>query len=157
MLITVRGVKNEKIKRKEIIFAANFFGNLLMKRLHKKLNIDFKFVSLSDSVNGYCHVYDDDPRPKWFEIELRRGMDRDNIISTMAHEMVHIKQFARRELIDLDTRELPKYMGERFNTEKISYWDQPWEIEAFGREVGLVTRYRTCLSEDKKLYKRLTT
>jgi hypothetical protein len=51
--------------------------------------------------------------------------------------MVHVKQYARRELHPADD----VWMGKTYNPKKISYWDLPWEIEAHGREIGLFIRY----------------
>lgn len=48
-----------------------------------------------------------------------------NWISNLAHEMVHVKQFARGELDPNMTRwKSNRYVGD------IEYWDQPWEKEA---------------------------
>ena len=48
-----------------------------------------------------------------------------NWLSTLAHEMVHVKQFAKGELDSALTQwKSNKYCG------NIDYWDQPWEKEA---------------------------
>tara|TARA_B110000977_G_scaffold45737_1_gene62164 strand:- start:423 stop:842 length:420 start_codon:yes stop_codon:yes gene_type:complete len=48
-----------------------------------------------------------------------------NWLSTLAHEMVHVRQFARKELdAQLTQWKSNKYCGD------IEYWDQPWEKEA---------------------------
>ena len=50
--------------------------------------------------------------------------------------MVHVKQYARKELKqDYD------WLGKTYSPKKVSYWDQPWEIEAHGRETGLFVRW----------------
>jgi hypothetical protein len=59
--------------------------------------------------------------------------------------MVHVKQYARRELHP--SKEA--WLGKTINPKKVSYWDLPWEIEAHGREVGLFVRY----CEENKLGK----
>ena len=51
--------------------------------------------------------------------------------------MVHVKQYARRELDP--NKEV--WMGKTYNPKDVNYWDLPWEIEAHGREVGLFVRY----------------
>lgn len=76
---------------------------------------------------------------KVFELELNSR--KDTIYRTLAHEFVHIKQYIRKELIDLDNGEVI-WNGEKFQAlNNDSYWDAPWEIEAYGKELGLVTRY----------------
>jgi hypothetical protein len=64
-------------------------------------------------------------------------------LETVAHEMVHVKQYARRELHPVYNM----WCGKTYNPEKVSYWDLPWEIEAHGREVGLFIRW----TEENKL------
>ena len=48
-----------------------------------------------------------------------------NWLSTLAHEMVHVKQFARGEM-DFG---LSRWKSNNY-CENIEYWDQPWEKEA---------------------------
>ena len=48
-----------------------------------------------------------------------------NWLSTLAHEMVHVKQFAKGEMdMGLTRWKSNNYCGD------IDYWDQPWEKEA---------------------------
>jgi hypothetical protein len=35
----------------------------------------------------------------------------------------------------------------KVDTTKVNYWDQPWEIEAHGRAIGLVVQW----SQDRKI------
>ena len=57
--------------------------------------------------------------------------------------MVHVKQWARGELKDvMKGYSLCKWKGKVFDTDKVEYYDAPWEIEAFGREYGLYIRWR---------------
>ena len=66
-------------------------------------------------------------------------MPMRKLLETIAHEMVHVKQYARGEL----------YQGIRVNKYRwqgkwvgnMDYWDEPWEIEAHGREAGLFIRW----------------
>lgn len=48
-----------------------------------------------------------------------------NWLSTLAHEMVHVKQFAKGELDSA----LTQWKSNKY-CENIDYWDQPWEKEA---------------------------
>jgi hypothetical protein len=59
------------------------------------------------------------------------------MLETLAHEMVHVKQFARRELHPAND----EWYGKTYNPKKVDYWDLPWEIEAHGRETGLFIRW----------------
>jgi hypothetical protein len=66
---------------------------------------------------------------------------------TVAHEMVHVKQYARREITDYvhsnGVASKAKYWKwkDRMVSDATDYWDLPWEIEANGRECGLFIRW----------------
>jgi hypothetical protein len=66
---------------------------------------------------------------------------RKTMLLTLAHEMTHVKQFARRELIEIKADVLFKWYGEVFGDE-VHYYETPWEIEAHGREIGLYYLWR---------------
>jgi hypothetical protein len=61
------------------------------------------------------------------------------MLETVAHEMVHVKQYARKELVDQDMDGVC-FLGKKINPD-VEYWDKPYEIEAHGREVGLFIRW----------------
>ena len=97
------------------------------------LDITIKLNSPKDAI-GYCLETENN---RTFEIEIDRSQKLRPLLETVAHEMVHVKQFARREMHpSMDT-----WYGKTYNPKKVSYWDLPWEIEAHGREVGLFVRW----------------
>lgn len=51
--------------------------------------------------------------------------------STLAHEMTHVKQFAKGHFQIVDGKYFWK--GKRV-TKRVKYLDQPWEVEAFSRQ-----------------------
>ncbi len=58
----------------------------------------------------------------------------ENLFSTLAHEMVHVKQYAKGQLKTVSRRDGTKsfkWLGRRVNKD---YFDCPWELEAFSRE-----------------------
>ena len=113
------------------------------EKLMPKMNLDIT-VNLCKPTGamGYCCETDDN---RTFELEIDRTQPLRQLLETVAHEMVHVKQYARRELNP--NKEV--WLGKTYNPKKVSYWDLPWEIEAHGREVGLFVRY----CEDNKLAK----
>jgi|TARA_B110000977_G_C10777150_1_gene377099 hypothetical protein len=128
--ITVTGGKSNQRKYVESI--AEFCIETLMPRM-KTLDISIKLCTPKGAM-GYCLELEDN---RTFEIELDRSLSHRKLLETIAHEMVHVKQYARRELNP--TTEV--WMGKTYNPKKVSYWDLPWEIEAHGREVGLFIRW----------------
>ena len=130
MIIDVVG--GTKVQRKHAKSMVKFCVETLMPKM-ETLDIEVKLCKL-DNALGYCLETDD---KRTFEIEIHKTQSLRKMLETVAHEMVHVKQYARRELHPADD----VWMGKTYNPKKISYWDLPWEIEAHGREVGLFVRY----------------
>ena len=63
--------------------------------------------------------------------------------------MVHVKQFAKGEMVDLARADKIRWCGKMFEEKDSNYYDYPWEIEAHGRECGLFVRW----AQAKKLSK----
>ena len=129
-MITVIGGK--EYQRKHVESMVNFCITKLMPRM-KTLDITVKLCSPKGAL-GYCLELDTN---REFEIEIDRTQPLRLLLETVAHEMVHVKQYARRELHP----STDKWMGKTYNPKKVSYWDLPWEIEAHGRETGLFVRW----------------
>jgi hypothetical protein len=51
--------------------------------------------------------------------------------------MTHIKQYAYNETNETLTR----WKGVKVDSDNVDYWAQPWEVEAFGTEAGLFTKF----------------
>lgn len=80
--------------------------------------------------------------PQWFEIELNSRYRGYTVYHTLAHEMVHVRQWARGDLKDgPEGRVLWKKRVRVWDTEAFSYWDSPWEVEARGLEQSLYQRF----------------
>lgn len=92
-------------------------------------NIEICFKRMTNDANyGYaCHLEDND-----YEVEIKRSLRMREMLTTLAHELVHVKQYVKGEM--------PK------NITAGDYWDRPHEIEAHGRETGLFIRW--CESEN---------
>lgn len=84
---------------------------------------------------------DDSYRPRYFTIEIDKGLDDRMFLLTSMHEMVHVKQYATGEYKQYTRPEgMHRWQSQKFYHEP-DYWDQPWEIEAHGREKGLAVRF----------------
>lgn len=139
-----------KKKASELRAACEFFAHQLMDpRMVRNLNIDIERTPKND-VQGECVDEDGVRNPRWFTINLRDGSGDENIIQTLAHEMVHVKQHAKNELqsgVMVAARGglkmTSRWKGEIWKPKgkEDQYWDAPWEIEAYGREVGLFQRW----------------
>ena len=67
-----------------------------------------------------------------FEVILRQDLlkDIEELILTVTHECIHIKQYLRKELKDINVDE-KIWRGELYNTRDTYYKDCPWEQEAY--------------------------
>ena len=86
--------------------AALYYGEVLLgKRMAKNIYLDIKLtkdLKKKEGAYGFCHIIDDSlSRPREFMIELDASMRYkfDQILTWLAHEMVHLKQFVRGELV----------------------------------------------------------
>jgi hypothetical protein len=130
MFITVTGGKPNQ--RKYVESMVEFCINTLMPRM-KTLDITVRLCTPKGAM-GYCLELDN---KREFDIEIDRTQPMRKMLETLAHEMVHVKQFARRELHPAND----EWYGKTYNPKKVDYWDLPWEIEAHGRETGLFIRW----------------
>lgn len=138
MKVVVSGC-NDPILEQELITAAKFFGrSLLSKQMYKYIHLDIELVSKINDLGNCCITYYNDwYKAREFEIQLRKKRSLKNTLITLAHEMVHVKQFAKGELND----DQNKWKGEFVDSDNISYFELPWEIEATSLEHILYTMY----------------
>ena len=125
--VNVSGGQPYQIKRVESI--VHYCIAKLMPRM-QTLDIDIKLTNLKGKAYGYCLSLD----KRTFELEIEKKLNLKTLLTTVAHEMVHVKQYARAELTE------GTWQGKLINP-KQSYWDRGYEIEAHGREYGLFVRW----------------
>jgi hypothetical protein len=130
MYITVNGGKAHQ--RKHVQTMVEFCIETLMPRM-RTLEITVNLCKPTGAL-GYCLELDN---KREFELEVDKTQSMRKLLETVAHEMVHVKQYARREM----NPHSDDWLGKTYNPKKVSYWDLPWEIEAHGREVGLFIRW----------------
>ena len=117
---------------------AEFYAEVLLgKRMTKYIYVDLKLtkdLKKKEKAYGFCYPIDDNlNRPREFQIELDASMrhNLEQILTWLAHEMVHLKQFVRGELCDYETGRV-QWKSRSFG--KVHYDDQPWEKEAYRLE-----------------------
>ena len=98
----------------------------------RTLTIEVKIKPLKGAM-GYCLNTDDN---KTFELEINKGMSLFDLISTICHEMVHVKQYYRREMRVVGNNELIMWKTKAIK-DGVDYMDLPWEKEAFKKECKL--------------------
>ena len=143
MLLKTVG-KPKKVPLKLCKDAVKCYGKTLLgERLYHKVEvtIEFKSEDLGKDVYGYCDWNDENFKSRDFTITVDPTLGKRNMLLVLAHEMVHVKQYAKGEMRDYVRMNKVRFKGKVYNDKKMSYWDFPWEIEAHGREKGLYYRF----------------
>ena len=125
---------------------AKFFD---VKDLDKYISVDVDFTDLD--VEGHCIDAGDGE----FSIEIKKDLPMREKMIVLMHELVHMKQHIAGELefggiiIGQDglKRKTTTWRGAEFDEEGTDYFDRPWEIEAFGRQLGLFIRWVESIDE----------
>lgn len=139
---------NDSLESKEIRKAVKFYIDLLLTpRQQKNLKLTITMENLP--YKAYMEWLDKPVKPKEFRIVLNKKNRRRESLLSLAHEMVHLKQYVVGELSDATLRSNAKWKKEELNEEEIHYYDLPYEIEAFGRERGLYIRFLESLSKER--------
>lgn len=140
MQISIKG--GTKSQQKYVRSITTFCIEQLMPRLHSlELNIRLRDFGKDDTY-GYCLATDDadQARPREFNIDINCRVKLRLMLETVAHELVHVKQFARGELYQSSVTMKHRWQGKWYKRTP-SYWNQLWEIEAHGRELGLFIQW----------------
>lgn len=106
---------------------------------------------------GSCGPKEIVDRPKEFDIEIDADLSQRRVLQTIAHELVHVRQYATGHLKEYNRNCDVKWKGERFEEKQTSgdeYWFTPWEIEAYGVEVGLYTLLKKHLRKERRKMKK---
>ena len=154
MIITVKGAKDKQLtymlKLATNSFAKNLFSLQMIRHLEIRIRIEDKL-----DAGAYCDYIGDRYPPRIFLIDIHRTSKKIHMFSALAHEMVHVKQLAKGEMKDrlLKTKYYTLWRGETYSND-VSYWDQPWEIEAYGLQESLVAKFLMEHDQFKNLRQR---
>ena len=125
------GLQTSKTKNRNLRLWADVVVEIkLIKDLFRK-----------EECKGDCTWTDDRENPLEFEMRLDSSMNVPSLLMGVTHEMVHVKQYLTGEMVDTERWDICLWQGTRINCEKIEYFEQPWEIEAYGREAGLLDKF----------------
>ena len=117
----------------------------------KNLNVTVVFkkdLFKEDGIYGSCIWEDEHFRPHEFTIEMDPDQKLHVLLNCFAHELVHVKQWTKGEYYQsLKNSKVYFFNKKAIDTNKVGYWDQPWEIEAHGRAIGLIIQW----AKDRKI------
>ena len=123
-------------------------------RLRKNISIDVHLKHHAEGGEAMMSEYANPRRPREFKFIVdhhraeiddygRKRSDTEwghNILKTLAHELVHVKQYVLGELKPVNNGFVFKKTLYSPNN-LLEYFDQPFEIEAYGREKGLLVSF----------------
>ena len=97
------------------------------------IEVVFRTFSKKENAVGFCGMTDNN---RTFEIEIDSKMGINELVTTICHEMVHVKQYARNEMNDGIVKGRARWKTKTI-PEDTNYWDLPWEKEAYRMEKKL--------------------
>tara|TARA_E500000318_G_scaffold110618_1_gene126598 strand:- start:4974 stop:5402 length:429 start_codon:yes stop_codon:yes gene_type:complete len=122
-LIEVIGGK--KSQRELAFKVIDFMIKKLMPKF-RTLDITVQIKSIPDKDNAWGLIEIQDSNRE-FIIEVEKSLSLYNFVTSLIHEMIHVKQYVRKELTDEGHNVF--WNGEDFS--KVAYSKQPWEQEAY--------------------------
>lgn len=88
----------------------------------------------------------------YYVIHLKPNKDRDYLINTVCHELIHVKQYRLEEMVEDEYDGcLVTFNGVAYNKEEMNYQDYPWEVEAWNNESVVYNDWHSA-SESNSFY-----
>lgn len=119
-----------------------FYDTILSVGLDE-VGIQFQSVSISKLSDGAKSQFDGQLKAhlryfgNFFYLFID-DMDKEEAITVISHEIIHIQQYLNQDLIYEEDQLIWK--GEEIDLNSKEYERRPWEIEAFDREGDLASR-----------------
>ena len=132
-------------KQRDLVESMAVFAayKLMREKLADSIELDIELsrkLYKEDGNIGDVIWEDKNHRPKQYSMRIDNSVKMRRILETVAHEMVHVSQFATGRWVEMYKTKSTKWEG-KILKKVPEYWDRPWEIEAHGREVGLFLQW----------------
>lgn len=143
-----------------ILYVDSDYESEFVNHIHKVINFMYPRVSggigditvevstdydIDPSVcTGFCTPEVADGTPDTFEIELAPSIDLDTLTKTLIHEMIHVGQYLRGDLVQGHNSHdgLFEINWKGITHTGIQYTSRPWEIEADELESQMYEEYK---------------
>jgi len=123
--MNIKGKINSKIKS-----AMQYFADcLISKQLQRHITIQITFVRDTENY-GEVEITDYNSKglPRDFTLFIDKNISEEEQIRTIAHELVHVKQYLYKEL----NEQMTMWRGKKVSEEQFeNYFERPWEKEAY--------------------------
>ena len=129
-LITVEGGKK---KQRQIV--EDVVSYMIQRQMPRMKTLDIHVILKKiDDAYGYCMSESN----REFEIEVDKRLRKNQFISTVIHEMVHVWQYATKQLTQKGCKEF--WRGKDYTD--AYYSNQPWERQALRMEKQLLKEFK---------------
>ena len=121
-----------KAQRERVLDVMAFCVDELLPRYRSlDITIDVGNYEINEGVMGQClHVHGNE-----YYVDIDSKQNLYNLIVTTCHEMVHVKQYSRKELTE--KRLVSSWKGQVYTDARCF----PWEREAWDMQVPLAHKY----------------
>jgi len=140
--ISVKGQKSHARRQFTELAARAILRKLVNDRMNLDVEIVFKKLSKSETeegIVGLCIVEDYGRSPRMFTVEISSEASWADQLSTLSHELIHVKQYATNELYHYAKLGTYRWRNEKyFHT---PYSKRPWEREAYRRQNILLKEF----------------
>jgi len=133
--------KTNAVKRSHI---ENIIRFCVLEMLNEKdwTGLEIEVNITKSTADGFCEYTDTNFSPKAFTLEINKDLKGDELVKTVIHEMVHVKQYVKGQLKE---RYKPNHhhlwYKEMIIVNDDNFFDVPWEVEARELEEILFERY----------------
>lgn len=135
MKVIIRNCRNKRLKA-SLVEAIEFYSRELMHpNLSRNLGITLRLKGMKNCY-GECSTSWHNKQGKARKFSMTINPKEEDPLFTLAHEMYHVKQFAKGELSDCLT-----FWKSRKISEDTPYRKQPWEVEAFNNDYQLYRKF----------------
>lgn len=123
-------------KRADILAAAQFFlSKFKLQKYNCTVFLEFRYLHTFMTGN----LAEVEKQGDNYKIVIDAGIYNDIALSTIAHEMIHVKQYIKGQLSE-DTEGYQLWKGKHVS-EGMPYHCLPWEVEAMRKEVTMSHEY----------------
>ena len=128
-------VKGGNFFQRDVAYdVTSFCYNELIPRIRKcEIEINIKKMK---GYEGTCIDTDD----REYEIEVNKNQSLEDLCVTLCHEMVHVKQYVRKEL----------FSDVNFYKKREEYLNLPWEVEAYEKQEILYKKWLNTKNQEIK-------
>lgn len=120
----------------------------LMPKRRNPIFIDVEIARAGDMGRAVAMVHEEAQDHFFMTLDETLLDDTEELITTVCHETVHIKQYLRKECRDIAV-DRKKWKGVEYDLNETNYYDLPWEQEAYFLQMILADKVIKNATENK--------